>query len=147
MPNIKEIGFQETFLVRHPVLRSGKPIESCLFKDDELTTTKHFGIFIGVNLVGVASLFKEINPIFSDENQMQLRGMAILNSYQKQGLGEKLLIFCEAYLKSENKSLLWFNAREKATPFYSKLGFQVIGNSFEISGIGTHYVMYKKITL
>jgi predicted GNAT family N-acyltransferase len=144
MTIIKEITFQETFLVRHPVLRTGKPIESCYFKDDELATTKHFGLFKNDTLVGVASLFEEKNTLFSDVNQMQLRGMAILNTHQKQGLGEKLVIFCEAYLKSKNKSLIWFNAREIAVPFYTKLGFQVIGDSYEIDGIGTHFVMFKK---
>ena len=43
MNSIKEIHFQETFEVRHPVLREGRPIETCFFDGDELETTKHFG--------------------------------------------------------------------------------------------------------
>lgn len=147
MITIKEIPFQETFAIRHPVLRAGKPIESCHFKDDELNSTKHFGIFENDNLIGVASLFEQKNPFFDDENQMQLRGMAVLETHQKQGLGEKLLHHCEYYSKTKNKSLLWFNARINAVPFYKKSGYEIIGNPFEIEDVGTHFVMFKKTTV
>lgn len=145
MIKIEEITFQETFPVRHPVLRAGKPIENCHFDGDELDSTKHFGIFIDNILVGVTSLFMQHHSFFDHQTQMQMRGMAILDSYQKQGLGEKLLVTCEDYLKKEKNALLWFNARAKAVPFYEKLGYQIIGNSFEIGDIGTHYVMYKQL--
>jgi GNAT superfamily N-acetyltransferase len=145
MIKIEKITFQETFPVRHPVLRAGKPIESCHFDGDELDSTKHFGIFIDNILVGVTSLFMQHHSFFDHQTQMQMRGMAILDSYQKQGLGEKLLVTCEDYLKKEKNALLWFNARAKAVPFYEKLGYQIIGNSFEIGDIGTHYVMYKQL--
>lgn len=145
MIKIEEITFQETFPVRHPVLRAGKPIESCHFDGDELDSTKHFGIFIDNILVGVTSLFMQHHSFFDHQTQMQMRGMAILDSYQKQGLGEKLLVTCEDYLKKEKNALLWFNARAKAVPFYEKLGYQIIGNPFEIGDIGTHYVMYKQL--
>ncbi len=145
MIKIEEITFQETFPVRHPVLRAGKPIESSHFDGDELDSTKHFGIFIDNILVGVTSLFMQHHSFFDHQTQMQMRGMAILDSYQKQGLGEKLLVTCEDYLKKEKNALLWFNARAKAVPFYEKLGYQIIGNSFEIGDIGTHYVMYKQL--
>ena len=42
MEIIKNISANETFLVRHPVLRAGKPIENCKFDGDELETTQHF---------------------------------------------------------------------------------------------------------
>ncbi len=145
MMKIEEITFQETFSVRHPVLRAGKPIESCHFDGDDLASTKHFGIFIDNTLVGVTSLFMQHHSFFNHEIQMQMRGMAVLNSHQKQGFGEKLLASCENYLRNEKISLLWFNARAKAVPFYEKLGYQIMGNSFEIGDIGTHFVMYKQL--
>ena len=58
---IKEITFQEAIVVRHPVLRHGKPIESCFFAGDDLFSTKHFGIFENEKLIGVCSLFEQ-NP-------------------------------------------------------------------------------------
>lgn len=144
---IKEITFQEAFAVRHPVLRKGKPIESCFFEGDDLVSTTHFGIYENDKLVGVASLFNQNHDYFSEQTQMQLRGMAVLESHQKMGLGEKLLSHCESFLKKEKKALLWFNARSSAVPFYEKQDYQKSGDSFEILDIGTHFVMYKKIQL
>ncbi|HOD10077.1 MAG TPA: GNAT family N-acetyltransferase [Flavobacterium sp.] len=144
---IKEITFQEAIVVRHPVLRQGKPIESCFFAGDDLFSTKHFGIFENEKLIGVCSLFEQSQASFSEKTQMQLRGMAVLESHQKMGLGEKLLSHCETFLKKEKITLLWFNARSNAIPFYEKQGYQKSGNSFEILDIGTHFVMYKKIQL
>ncbi|TDP58204.1 GNAT family N-acetyltransferase [Flavobacterium dankookense] len=147
MSLIKEITFQEAFAVRHPVLRKGKPIESCFFKGDDEVSTTHFGIYENDKLVGVASLFNQNHDYFSEQTQIQLRGMAVLESHQKMGLGEKLLSHCESFLKKEKKALLWFNARSSAVPFYEKQDYQKSGDSFEILDIGTHFVMYKKIQL
>ena len=45
MIQIKEIPSKETYSVRQPVLRKGKPIESCIFEGDDLATTHHFGLY------------------------------------------------------------------------------------------------------
>lgn len=142
---VKEITSLATYSVRHPVLRDGKPIDSCYFEGDDLVTTKHFGIFEDTNLVGVISVFKNNHALFDDTNSCQIRGMAVLENFQKQGLGEKLMKHCEDYITSQKNSLIWFNARKKAVGFYEKLDYQIIGEAFEIEDVGTHYVMYKKL--
>lgn len=83
MITIKEIPSKETYAVRQPVLRKGKPIESCIFDGDDLETTHHFGLFDDENLTGIISLFEKINPIFAERNQAQIRGMAVLENHQK----------------------------------------------------------------
>ena len=57
MITIKEITATDTYAVRQPVLRSGKPIENCHFPGDDLPTTKHFGLQTD-QLIGVISLFE-----------------------------------------------------------------------------------------
>lgn len=147
MNKIQEITAFDTFSVRHPILRPGKPIESCHFDGDNLSTTKHFGIFENNQLLGVISLFESRNELFTNQNQFQIRGMAVLEEYQKKGLGEALVNYTENYLKknNENSFLIWFNAREIAVGFYQKLGYTIVGNSFEIFDVGTHYVMHKTL--
>ncbi len=142
---IKEICAVETFLVRHPVLRAGKNIESCVFDGDDLQTTKHFGYFIDKKLIGVISVYKKQNDNFKTTYQLQLRGMAILENHQKKGFGEKLVKHCEDFAFQNKIELIWFNAREKALPFYKKLGYTEIGSSFEIPEIGKHFVMFKRL--
>ena len=142
---IKEISSSDTISVRHPVLRAGKPIDSCRFDGDDLDTTKHFGIFEEENLVGVISIFKNNHAYFENNDCYQIRGMAVLENFQKQGLGEKLLMHSEEYIRNQKSSLIWFNARQTAVGFYEKLGYKKNADAFEIQDVGTHYVMYKKL--
>lgn len=143
--SIKKISSLETYPVRHPVLRAGRPLEDCRFDHDDLETTFHLGLFLDNVLIGVATFLQTQNNEFEESNQYQLRGMAILESFQGKGLGAILLSYGEKELKSKGIQLLWFNAREKAVPFYSKLGCSKKGNPFDIKGIGMHYLMFKKL--
>ena len=145
MTLIKEISSQETFIVRHPVLRKGKPAESCIFEGDDLNSTHHFGLFQDENLTGIISLFLTSNPIFAEKIQAQIRGMAVLEKHQKKGFGEKLVRYCENYCISQNIGLIWFNARTEAIDFYKKMKYQTIGKPFDIKGVGEHLLMFKKI--
>jgi ribosomal protein S18 acetylase RimI-like enzyme len=145
MFEIKEISAFETIIVRHPVLRFGKPIESCRFEGDDLPNTMHFGLFYENQLSAVISVFEAKNNLFLEENQFQIRGMAVLEQHQKKGFGEALLKYCENQIRSNNVKIIWFNARETAIGFYEKAAYQKIGTGFEIADIGTHYVLFKKI--
>lgn len=142
---IKEIPSKETYIVRQPVLRKGKPIESCIFEGDDLNTTHHFGLFENDGLIGIISLFSQTNTIFADENQAQIRGMAVLDSHQKKGFGEALVKHCEQYCYENNVDLIWFNARTAAVGFYQKMNYQTIGKPFDIKDVGEHYLMFKKL--
>lgn len=145
MTLIKEISAQETCIVRHPVLRKGKSIETCDFEGDDLETTHHFGLFEDLNLIGIISLFSKTNPIFAENSQAQIRGMAVLESHQKKGFGEALVKHSEEYCISNQFDLIWFNARTTAVGFYKKMGYEIEGNSFDIPEVGEHYLMYKKL--
>ena len=142
---IKEISAFETIIVRHPVLRFGKPIESCRFEGDDLPTTKHFGLFFENQLSVVISVFEAKNNLFLEENQFQIRGMAVLEQHQKKGFGEVLLKYCENQIRIKMGEIIWFNARESAIGFYEKSDYQKSGDGFEIADIGIHYVLFKKL--
>ncbi len=145
---IQQINSKQTFLVRHAVLRQGKPIESCSFVGDDLATTIHFGYFEDNVLIGVVSVFKNDNPnslFFEKElgETFQIRGMAVLENHQGKGIGQKLIFACEEYVKKKSGNTIWFNARINAVAFYEKMDYIVVGDSFEISEIGTHFLMKK----
>lgn len=145
MTIIKEIPSKDTYIVRQPVLRKGKPIESCIFEGDDLNNTHHFGLFENNELTGIISLFSQTNTIFADENQAQIRGMAILENHQKKGFGEALVKYCEEFCKAQNVDLIWFNARTAAVGFYKKMEYQIFGEPFDIKDVGEHYLMFKKL--
>ncbi|MDR7209308.1 GNAT family N-acetyltransferase [Flavobacterium piscis] len=145
MTLIKEISAEETFIVRQPVLRKGKPVESCIFEGDNLDTTHHFGLFENKNLTGIISLFTTSNPIFAEKKQTQIRGMAVLEEHRKKGFGEALVSYCETYCVSQDVQLIWFNARIEAVDFYKKMRYKTIGKPFDIKEVGEHFLMFKKI--
>ncbi|AUS07244.1 GNAT family N-acetyltransferase [Pseudotamlana carrageenivorans] len=140
---IKQISAQETYKVRLPVLRPGKPVTSCIFEGDDLESTIHIGIYLEDSTIGICSFFKNKHPLILDKQQYQLRGMAVLEAYQGMGIGNKVLHYGEALLQSQNITTIWCNARKVATPFYEKCGYQIFGKPFNIPDIGTHYTMQK----
>ena len=145
MIQIKSIPSLFTHPVRHPVLRPGKPIDTCIFDGDDLQTTKHFGLYLNEDLIGVISVFENKNSTFNSLNQLQIRGMAVLQEFQGKGYGRLLVNEVESYAKKVKSNLIWFNARENAANFYKIMGYEIYGSLFDIAGIGLHYVMYKQI--
>jgi len=142
---VKKITTKETISLRHQVLRQGKSIETCHFEGDDSTSTFHLGLFYYGDLIGIASYMNNNNNNFEDENQFQLRGMAITQQFQGKKLGNVILKKGIQLLKQQNVTLLWCNSRENATNFYSNFGFTKSGKPFDIPHIGTHYVMQKCI--
>jgi GNAT superfamily N-acetyltransferase len=141
--HIRQITDQETHAVRHPILRPGKPVSTCIFKGDELKTTIHLGLYVNSEIIGVASFLKNPYRPLHYKNQYQLRGMAILETFQRKGLGNKLIIHAENLLKPLGVNVIWCNAREIAVNFYKRNGFKIISKPFDIPKIGIHYVMFK----
>lgn len=142
---IKKITAETTFSVRNPVLRPNQSVESCHFEDDNLPTTTHFGFYDNENLVGIVSVFEKMNINWKEYKQIQIRGMAVLEDFQKKGIGEKLIKSVIKLANENEKKIIWFNSRKNAVQFYEKLGFHKFGAAFEIEGIGTHLLMYRKI--
>lgn len=146
LPEIKEISAEETYAVRRPVLRPGMPAEECIFQGDEAPDTIHLGAFVQGRLIAVASYMHSKNPLFEAPVQYQLRGMAVLEEFQKQGLGKQLLKKGEEILNNRfSDPLLWFNARETAIDFYKKFGYQTRGEIFMIPNVCPHIVMFRQL--
>lgn len=143
MLKIKSISSGEAITVRHPVLRQGKPLDSCKFEGDDLSTTLHLGAFYQDKLVGVVTILKKNNKSFFEKDQFQLRGMAVLEQYQGQGVGAILVKQSEERIMGQKGFLIWLNARLVAISFYEKLGYSISGDEFEIPLIGVHYTMIK----
>lgn len=144
MQKVKVITAQEVISVRHPVLRTNKPMESAIFVGDDAETTIHLGCFIHEKLVGVTTVMAQPNQEL-EGNQWQLRGMAVLPEVQGQGMGSVLVSYAEKLALEKGIDVIWMNAREIARPFYEKLGFAVFGKPFQIPEIGLHYAMFKHL--
>ncbi|MGJ5642356.1 GNAT family N-acetyltransferase [Formosa sp. S-31] len=142
--SIKTIDAKDTYSVRHPVLRPGRPIEDCAFEGDDLQTTFHLGLYFKDELAGVVTFLETNNRDLKVPKQFQLRGMAVLKSYRGLNFGKQLVTQGELLVKAKEGSLIWLNAREIAVPFYKKMGYTVFGVPFDIPIIGPHYSMCKQ---
>ena len=127
------------------MLRPNGTLEDCIFQGDNDELTFHLGAFVDKKLVSVASFYFERNIKFPNPYQYRLRGMATLPEYQGQGLSSALLRTAFPVIKQNQCTLLWCNAREKATGFYAKVGFIQDGDFFNIPNIGKHILMSIKI--
>lgn len=142
---VLRISAKDTLDIRHRMLRPGRPKEEAVFPGDEEEQTFHLGGFIDSKLCSVASFFFERNPEFDEPYQFRLRGMATLEDHQGQGLSSELLKMAFPIIQQNMCNLLWCNAREGAVGFYEKVGFEKVGEYFDIPTIGKHILMVKKI--
>lgn len=141
---IKEITAAQTWPVRHPVLRKGRPLKDVYMQADEKESTFHLGAYHKNHLIGVASFMEDSHPKFKGI-QSRLRGMAVLPEFRKKGIAALMLIKGEALLKEKGRTLLWFNARIIALNFYTNMGYTTVGPEFDIPLVGPHHAMKKEL--
>lgn len=147
---VRAITAAETQPLRSAVLRPGQPPESLVYPGDDAPTTFHAGAIIDGEIVGIATIYPEPMPLvpqaaLDPASAFRLRGMATRPDLQGTGLGRAVLLRCIEHVRDAGASVLWCNARVSALGFYQRLGFETVGDEFDIAGIGPHYVMWHDV--
>ncbi|MBK8498531.1 MAG: GNAT family N-acetyltransferase [Flavobacteriales bacterium] len=142
---VRFIRTEDTYALRLLVLRPGGVIEDAQFANDRLEGSFHLGVLLNEEIIGIGSFYPEKHPMLKGWKPFRLRGMATHPDHRNKRAGEKLMRFAMEHLQAQKADQLWCNARIKAVPFYERLGLNMEGDSFEIEGIGTHYLMWRKI--
>ncbi|MGL5295571.1 MAG: GNAT family N-acetyltransferase [Culicoidibacterales bacterium] len=138
---IRHILAQETYPLRHAVLRQNLPIETCYFENDFAVTSFHLGIFVDDELLACASFeASEWNG-----HQYRLRSLAVLEKVQGKGYGAALIEASECYLMRLGVTSYWCNARQHAIRFYERAGFHTVGDYFHTENVGIQQKMYKSL--
>ena len=135
--NSKE--FQEYDLFRWKILRKpiGKSIES--LKDEFEDLAFHL---IGVKNNKIVSCGR---LHFNNEDEAQIRYMAVEEGLQGNGLGKKILFLLEKKAQEKNAKKIILNARDHVIRFYEKSGFKIL-KKFNGSDTGIpHTTMEKNI--
>lgn len=140
---IQQITTTDAITIRAPILRKNQPPEWASIKEDDDENTIHIGGFDYETIIATATIYPENRE--NNMNEWRLRGMAVLENYQSNGIGEKLLTKCFNIIRSKNGKVLWCNARIKAVNFYKKCEFTICSEKFNIPNIGAHFQMEKKI--
>ncbi|NTX40614.1 GNAT family N-acetyltransferase [Myxococcus sp. CA051A] len=143
---IRRIPADETRGLRRAVLRPHQPPEAVVYPGDDDKDTLHLGLYAEGRLLGVASLYREPPPYaLKAITAWRLRGMAVEQGRQGQGLGAALLKACMEHAVTQKGTQLWCNARSTASGFYRSLGFVQHGDAFELPGIGPHHLMSRNL--
>lgn len=141
---IKEITANQTYDLRHKILRPNQTLDDCQYPLDLQPDTIHLGTFLGEQLVSIASFFHEKSDSFRFQNQYRLRGMATLPAFRNQKSGSELIKKAEDIMKEKKVELWWCNARTTVSDYYLKLGLEIKGDVFDIDPIGPHVLMWKR---
>ncbi|MEC1340379.1 GNAT family N-acetyltransferase [Bacillus subtilis] len=145
MLEVKTISAEDTYEIRHRILRPHQSIEECKYEEDHAEGSFHLGVFYDGTLISIASFSPQSQPLITESPAYRLRGMATLEGYRDQKGGSTLIKHAEEKLAKNGVQAVWCNARSHVKGYYSKLGWEVLGEPFEIPGIGTHIVMYKTL--
>ena len=131
--------FKRYDLFRWKILRKpiGKSIESLKDKHEES----------GYHLVG----FKNNKVIscgrlhFNNDNEAQIRYMAVEENLQGKGIGKEILLLLEEKAKEMNAKKIILNARDYVIKFYEKSGYKIV-KKYDGSDTGIpHTTMEKNI--
>ncbi|MFC0189588.1 GNAT family N-acetyltransferase [Fictibacillus aquaticus] len=147
MISVKFISPEETYSIRHKVLRPNQKLEDCKFAADHDEAAFHLGALFEGKLISIASFYHETFPEFEKERQYRLRGMATLEEFRRYNAGSLLIQTAEEYMKENDVNLWWCNARTSVSGYYEKLGMKPFGEVFDLEPIGPHIVMYKHLVL
>jgi GNAT superfamily N-acetyltransferase len=141
---VRTIRSEETYPLRHKVLRPSQVSELCPFDFDDHKDSFHLGAFKGGLLVGILSAVPLDETGAVREDTRRIRGMAVDARCRGRGIGSLLLQSAVQQLEPQGPCGLWCFARSQAVPFYVRNGFVVEGEEFEIEGVGPHFTMILK---
>lgn len=122
---------EATHDLRRRVLRGGRADSDVVFAEDKVPSGFHLGAFDGAGrLVGVGSFSPEPTPYRPGAVAWRLRGMAVDESVQGQGVGTALLEEAVRRVRAAGATVLWANGRDTALGFYERHGWVVHGDGF-----------------
>lgn len=142
---INKVDAEKIKPLRHAELRKGQDFSTTSYLKDYEESTFHMACIVDYKAVTCATFYPETSTKIKCENAYRLRGMATDSNFQRKGYASDLMAESFKELKKRDCDIVWCNARLVALPFYISVGFKIIGDLFEIEGIGPHYYMYKEL--
>ncbi|MFD1550692.1 hypothetical protein DNU06_06200 [Putridiphycobacter roseus] len=140
---IKALNIDQIKQIRHEVLWPHlSSSDDCVLGPDNFKATFHIGAIENHQVIGTATFIIELNKEFDTKSQFRLRAMATLPEVRGRNVGRGIVEFALEKLKAMQVDLLWCDARLKATGFYEKMGFNSVGDIYEVPKIGPHKLMY-----
>ena len=146
--NIRSIAAEETYALRHRILRPHQTLADCAFPLDKASDSYHVGYFLNGELIGVGTVHREAEDGSTDKNIWRVRGMAVTTNIQGRGIGGKILKALISYAASRGlPGEIWCNGRATVEGFYKRFGFVQVGDIFDVPFIGPHMLFRKPLKI
>ena len=81
----------------------------------------------------------------SAEKQGQVRCVATATAAQGKGIGKAIMAYLEEEAKTKGWTEIVLEARENAVPFYQRIGYTIVAESYLLFGEIQHYRMSKTL--
>jgi predicted GNAT family N-acyltransferase len=131
-----EKEFQMCLTIRRQVFIIGQNISEKLELDDDTISATSFLAMVSNEPIGTARFrYTEFG--------VKLERFAVLKTSRNLGVGKALVLFILNQLK--NEKTIYLNAQESVISFYSKHGFEKVGDIFIEAEIPHQKMIYKKI--
>jgi GNAT superfamily N-acetyltransferase len=127
---VTSVALHDIMPLRVAVLRKGTPGTDCNYPEDSYPDVVHFGIIHDGIAIATSSWFMNECPELPGVLAMQLKGMAVADQLQGEGLGALLVDAGIALATERGATIAWARARDSAMGFYQRLGFISTGDGF-----------------
>jgi GNAT superfamily N-acetyltransferase len=129
--------------LRVRVLRKGTPFTHANYPEDGYQDVVNFCIVRDGQPVATSTWFAKECPGMPGVPAVQLKGMAVDDELQGEGLGALLIDRGMQHARSLGAVVVWARARDSALYFYERRGFEVRGDGFidEPTGMPHHIVL------
>ena len=131
-------AYEEAVRLRDEILR--RPLGLTLTHEQLAAESNSY--HLAGYLDGVLCAYCMLTPQAS--GMVQMRQVAVADSWRGQGFGRQLAEFAERYARELDFELIYCHARDVAVSFYEKLGYSHVGEPFEEVTI-IHHEMRKRL--
>lgn len=140
---VEQLPLDDIMALRLAVLRADTPSPSAHYAEDTDPTAVHLGIRQDGVVVACSTWITRPFPPDLSTPAIQLKGMAVVQHLQSQGLGAVILAAGIQRAIAQSKAIVWARARDSAIAFYQRNGFSVVGDMFvdDATGMPHHLVM------
>ncbi|MEV4441473.1 GNAT family N-acetyltransferase [Streptomyces sp. NPDC049577] len=144
-PRTALVPVAEILPLRHAVLRPGLPPGAAAFPGDSAPGTFHVAAYDEAGAVRACVSFFPEQPSWDAPAAYRFRGMASDPAVRGRGYGVAVLRAGLAEAAARGAGLVWCNGRTGARGFYEHHGFTVVGEEFDVPGVGPHFVFTAKL--
>jgi GNAT superfamily N-acetyltransferase len=140
---VRQVPVADVLDLRWRVLRPGRPRKSAGVDGDDDPTTIALAAWVDdiAEPISTATLVIQPCPWRPGVPARRLRAMATEGTVRGRGVGAVVLAEAIARARAGGAAVLWCHARVAAQSFYTRAGFTVTGEVFDVPLVGPHVQM------